>query len=80
MFRENGKIMNHLDLKYTPLWLEISKKIWCVKLIILIIMKLTLPMRKKCFKHFTHQVKWMLGQEEYTAVRTMGPNNRIYYQ
>jgi hypothetical protein len=27
MFRENGKIMNHLDLKYTPLWLEISKKI-----------------------------------------------------
>jgi hypothetical protein len=27
MFRENSRMMNLLDKKYTPLWLEISKKI-----------------------------------------------------
>jgi hypothetical protein len=27
MFRENSKMMEGLDKKYTPLWLEISKKI-----------------------------------------------------
>lgn len=27
MFRENSRMMEHLDKKYTPLWLEISKKI-----------------------------------------------------
>jgi hypothetical protein len=27
MFKENSRMMNQLDRKYTPLWLEISKKI-----------------------------------------------------
>jgi hypothetical protein len=27
MFRENSRMMTSLDRKYTPLWLEISKKI-----------------------------------------------------
>lgn len=27
MFKENSRLMNQLDRKYTPLWLEISKKI-----------------------------------------------------
>jgi len=27
MFKENSSMMNNLDRKYTPLWLEISKKI-----------------------------------------------------